>query len=364
MNNLGIYFHVPFCAKKCPYCDFFSTSYSRLNAEAYVSAVTRNISFYGDGSAVDTVYFGGGTPSLLSPEQVELIMSQLRKNFLLSDNAEITIELNPSTADEKRLLGYKNAGINRLSFGVQSMNDNELRFLGRLHSPERAAKAVLDAHKVGFNNISCDLMIGLPQQSDTDIKKSVDALSKLPITHISSYILKIEEGTPFYTDGVENLVPNDDCVSDLYLKMCEYVENCGFLQYEVSNFAKPDFQSRHNCRYWKCEDYLGIGPAAHSCYKGKRFAAAPDLNCFISSPHQNVEITEENPYSFEERSMLKLRLSEGLSLSECGNKKNDILRKIPMLEKNGYLTFKNNTISLTKKGFLMSNSIIEHLIFE
>ena len=324
MNCLGLYIHVPFCAKKCPYCDFFSTPYSRANAETYLNAVTRNIKFYGDGSAVDTVYFGGGTPSLLTPEQIGTIMSQLRNCFTLADDTEITIEVNPSTADEKRLLGYKKAGISRLSFGVQSMNENELRFLGRLHSPERAEKAVLDAKNAGFENISCDLMIGLPNQSENDIKNSVEALSKLPITHISSYILKIEKGTPFYSSGVENMLPDDDRISDLYLKMCRYIEDCGFMQYEISNFAKANFQSRHNCRYWKCEDYLGIGPAAHSCYKGKRFAVLPDLSDFIATPHQNIEITEENPYSFEERAMLKLRLSEGLPLIECGEKQKDI----------------------------------------
>ena len=364
MNTLGIYIHVPFCGKKCSYCDFYSVCYRKQQAELYVGAVLRNIRHYADTSrTVDTVYFGGGTPSLLTCEQLAEIMSAISKSFALSADAEVTLEANPSTLTPEKLRGLRSTGINRLSIGVQSMSDRELKILGRSHTAERAEKAVLDAANAGFTNISCDLMTALPEQTPDSLAASIERLSALPIQHISAYILKIEEGTPFDCRDVRSMLPDEDETAGLYLLMVRLLRERGFAQYEVSNFAKNGFESRHNCRYWKCLDYLGIGPAAHSCYNGKRFAVERDISGFISSPVQKVTVTDDAPCGFEEFAMLRLRLAEGLMLSDVEAHREEIIKKIPPLQKAGYVCFDGERVSLTPEGFLVSNSVIERLIF-
>lgn len=364
MNTLGIYIHVPFCAKKCSYCDFYSVCYTKMQAELYCDAVLRNIRHYADkNTSVDTVYFGGGTPTLLAPEQISSFLAEIKKCFTLAENAEITIEANPNTLSPDRLSKLRETGINRLSIGVQSMNNDELKFLGRTHSAERAQKTIIDAVNAGFENISCDLMIALPNQSEYSLKNSINILTSMPVTHISAYILKIEENTPFNRPEIRNIMPDDDTTAELYLSMVELLNKKGFAQYEVSNFAKTGFESRHNCRYWKCLDYLGIGSSAHSCYKGRRFAVKSDLQEFITSDVQPVEITDCSPCGFEEFAMLRLRLAEGLNLSDVESHRNEIVKKISPLEKAGYIKFNGENISLTAKGFLVSNSVIEYLIF-
>ncbi|MCM1133143.1 MAG: radical SAM family heme chaperone HemW [Ruminococcus flavefaciens] len=364
MNSLGIYIHVPFCGRKCRYCDFYSVCYSKQQAESYCRAVLRNIRHYADkNTTVDTVYFGGGTPTLLSAEQIAGFIGEIKNCFNLAVNAEITIEANPCTLTPKKLSELREAGINRLSVGVQSLNSDELDFLGRTHTAERAIKAVLDAEKAGFNNISCDLMIALPGQTAEKLKNSIDILTSLPVNHISAYILKIEENTPFNCPEIRDIMPDDDKTADLYLTMVDELKQKGFSQYEVSNFARQGFESRHNCRYWKCLDYLGIGPASHSCFMGKRFAVKPDLQAFIDSPVQPVEITDESPCGFEEYAMLRLRLAEGLNLSDVESHRSDIVKKITPLLRAGYIKYDGENIALTETGFLMSNSVIEYLIF-
>ena len=364
MNTLGIYIHVPFCGKKCSYCDFYSVSYSRDAVNAYVEAVMRNLRHYSDLSRItDTVYFGGGTPSLLSTTHISDILSELRNNFDLSPNAEITLEANPNTLTPQKLAELRKIGINRLSIGVQSLIDRELSFLGRTHSAERAVKAVIDAHAAGFENISCDLMIGIPKQTSESLERSIDGLSELPIKHISAYILKIEENTSFDCEEIRRLLPDEDEAANLYLNMVRLLEKKGFEQYEVSTFAKNGYESRHNCRYWKCLDYIGIGPSAHSCC-GKRFAAERDLSSFIGNDVQPTFITDDAPCGFEERSMLRLRLKEGLNVMQTGSHRKNIEKKIPGLINAGYAEFDGKFLSLTPKGFLVSNSVIGYLIFD
>ncbi len=365
MSTLGIYVHVPFCGKKCGYCDFYSVCYSKVQAELYVEAVLRNIRHYADKSrAVDTVYFGGGTPSLLTAEQLGAVIAEIRGRFALDPNAEVTIEANPNTLTSDKLAGLRNAGINRLSVGVQSMSDAELRLLGRSHTAERAARAVLDAADAGFRNISCDLMLGIPSQTPDSLAASIARLAELPIQHVSAYILKIEEGTPFDCGEVRTSLPDEDTTAELYLLAVRELDRHGFVQYEVSNFAKCGFESRHNCRYWRCEDYLGIGPAAHSCYGGQRFAVPRDIEGFIGSPVQPTEVTDEHPCGFEEYAMLRLRLAEGLSLADVPEHRADMEKKLPPLIKAGYVRFDGERVSLTPEGFLVSNSVIETLVFE
>lgn len=364
MKTLGIYIHVPFCGRKCSYCDFYSVNYTKKLAELYSAAIIRNIQHYSDKNMpVDTVYFGGGTPSLLAPEQIKSFINEIKICFSMTDSPEITIEANPNTLSYERLCGLREAGVNRLSIGVQSMNNNELKFLSRTHTAERAVKAVNDAYSAGFENISCDLMTALPEQTEKSLHNSINILTELPVKHISAYILKIEKGTPFDRREIYDIMPDEDTSADLYISMVEFLRQKGFAQYEVSNFAKQGFESRHNCRYWKCLDYLGIGASAHSCYKGKRFSVYPDLQNFIDSPVQSIEITDSSPCGFEEFAMLRLRLAEGLNLSDVEAHRNDIIKKIPPLIKAGYIKYNGENISLTEKGFIMSNSVIEYLIF-
>lgn len=364
MDTLGLYIHVPFCGRKCRYCAFYSDCYSPVLAEEYVNAVIRNIRHYSDkNQVVDTLYFGGGTPSLLTPMQLERIISTAVESFNLTEDAEITLEANPNTINPQKLCELRRIGINRLSLGVQSMVDDELAFLGRSHTAERAVKAVNDAFDAGFENISCDLMLGIPRQTAESLEFSINRLAELPIQHISAYILKVEENTPFDCEDVRNALPDEDTSADMYLKMCSLLESKGFEQYEVSNFAIKGFESRHNSRYWKCLDYLGIGPSAHSCYKGKRFAVPSDISDFVQSELQSTVVTDESPCGFEERAMLALRLKEGLDITSAGSHREEIERKIPHLIKAGYAQFDGRFLSLTAKGFLMSNSVIEYVIF-
>lgn len=364
MKTLGIYIHVPFCVQKCRYCGFYSVSCDRGLMNEYVSAVCRNIRRYADPArSIDTVYFGGGTPSLLDNLQFDTVLSEIYRCFRLEADAEITLEANPHTLFFDKLCKLRKTGINRLSLGVQSMKDDELKFLGRLHNAECAERAVLAAASAGFDNISCDLMLALPGQSPERLAYSIERLTSLPIRHISAYILKIEPGTPFDCNEIKAAIPDEDVAADLYLSMAEMLCERGFFQYEVSNFAENGYESRHNQRYWRCEEYIGIGPSAHSCYGGKRFAVESDLEKFISSPVQPIYITDESPCGFEEYAMLRLRLREGLDLRNTGKHRQMLEKKLPPLMESGYVNFDGNVISLTSKGFLMSNSVIGYLVF-
>ena len=361
-SSTGIYIHVPFCGKKCSYCDFYSVCYSGQQAELYVQAVVRNLRHYGEKSlTADTVYFGGGTPSLLSGEQISRIMAAIRENFALSGDAEVTLEANPVTLSPRRIEELLSAGVNRLSIGVQSMNDAELRYLGRLHSAERAEKAVLDAFETGFRNISCDLMLALPGQSEELLKQSIDRLCDLPIQHVSAYILKVEEGTPFDCDEVRSALPDEEKVSQLYLLAVSELDRHGYQQYEVSNFSIPGYESRHNCKYWRCEPYYGIGPAAHSCHDGKRFAVPPDLDAFTNAALQPETVTEPDAETDSERIMLMLRLQDGIAPSDFPACADTLMRRAkPLL--GTYLSNTDGRLRMTAEGWLVSNTILTHLL--
>lgn len=351
----GLYIHVPFCLSKCPYCDFYSIKYNKETANSYTEAVIRNIQHYGRG--FDTVYFGGGTPFLLWGKICEIL------SFIdITKDAEITVEANPCTADAKSLTALRKAGVNRISFGVQSLNDSELKALGRRHDASTAINAVKTAKKQGFDNISADIMLGTPGQTSESAAQTIHQLSLLPVTHISAYMLKIEENTPFAKAKLE--LPDEDEICSIYLKSTELLNNLGFDQYEISNYAKKGFSCRHNLKYWNCEEYLGIGPAAHSYYNGKRFFAPRDLNAFISSEYQKTITEDQKPCGHEEYAMLRLRLTEGLSLSEYEELGGDadamkrVLSTIPY----EYFSINGDTLSLTPKGFLVSNMIIGRLL--
>ena len=359
MMPTGIYIHIPFCAKKCPYCDFYSCSYSKSMAEQFTDALIKEIENFKGGVSADTVYFGGGTPSLIPAEFTEKILSAVKNRFELL-NPEITLEVNPCTVNYEKLMKYREMGINRLSTGVQSMNDNELKLLGRSHTAEKAVQVILDAEKCGFENISADVMIGLPGQNCKTLENTIQKLSELPLTHISSYILKIEEGTPFDNEEFIRSMPDDDFVSDMYLCMVKSLSEKGFKQYEISNFSKPGFESRHNLKYWRCMEYIGFGCSAHSFYDGRRFYCTDNLDSYIKNGAEKV-ITDESPAGDDEKIMLGLRLSEGININDYPERKDDIIKKSELLKKAGYVNFDGRILSLTPKGFLVSNMIINEV---
>ncbi|MDR0947315.1 MAG: radical SAM family heme chaperone HemW [Ruminococcus sp.] len=346
---IGLYIHVPFCKRKCRYCDFYSVTRTDLT-EDYVKAAIRNIKTYGD-IIFDTVYFGGGTPSLLSPNQIGEI---LRCADLAAD-CEITLECNPNSAAEEIFKSFAETGINRISIGVQSLCDETLLTLGRLHNAETAVKTLMAAVKI-FKNVSADLMIGLPGQTVYDIQTSIKTFAEIGLNHISIYMLKIEADTPFYKNPPEDL-PDEDRVAELYLETVKTAEENGFCQYEISNFAKPGYESKHNTKYWECNEYIGIGPSAHSYYGGKRFAVKRDLGDFLNAPVQNTYITDENPGSADERIMLNLRLTQtGIKTAPA------LTEKILPFIKAGFLKTDNERLTLTPQGCLVSNPIIGEII--
>ena len=345
---------MPFCRRKCLYCDFYSQTDLSLT-DSYVKAVVRNIR--AANITADTVYLGGGTPSLLSGAQIYDILSAAD----ISADAEISAECNPDSATLQLMRDFRAAGINRLSIGIQSFNDDELKMMGRLHNSRQAAEAIQNAQKAGFENISADLMLGLPYQTEETVRDNIRKLAELNVTHISAYMLKIEPDTPFSKRQL--ILPDEDGYANIYLETVERLSDKGFRQYEISNFAKTGAESRHNLRYWRCEEYFGTGPSAHSCMNGRRFYVPKDISAYISSPHQQEIISDDAPCTEEEKMMLSLRLAEGCDISSCKNK-DRIIRAAKPMEAHRLLKINGNRIILTPEGFLLSNEIICRLTDE
>lgn len=362
MNNLGIYIHIPFCKRKCPYCDFYSLAESEDIKADYVSALIKHIrSFKDKALTADTVYFGGGTPTALDASQLADILSAVKDSFTLTQDCEITTEANPCTVDFDYLKKLYDSGFNRISFGVQSAQENELSSLGRLHTFGQAENAVISAQSAGFDNISCDLMIGIPGQTQDSLCDSIDKLSALGITHISAYMLKIEKGTAFDCDAIRQSVANDDEAADLYLKAVEKLSSNGFEQYEISNFCRRSRISKHNYKYWILSDYLGFGPCAHSYFEGKRFFFERDISGYIKNPDSVLRIEDDNPDKLCEYTMLSLRLSSGISRDEfimLGGNPDRFDKVSKMLVCASLAEYTDSGVRLTPQGFLLSNSII------
>ena len=355
-SNTGLYIHVPFCLSKCPYCDFYSVRYSRDKAALYADAVIRNLKHYG--FKFGTVYFGGGTPILLY-EHIGRILEAAD----IAEGAEITVEANPCMAEPKVLGSLAYAGVSRISFGVQSMISSELEFLGRRHTVKQAENALKNARKAGFENISADMMLGLRGQDENSIFETVTALEQLGVSHISAYILKVEEGTPFAERELS--LPDEDRTAELYLYTVKLLEQRGYRQYEISNFCRNGYESRHNLKYWRCEEYIGIGAAAHSYLDGKRFCVSPDIDSFISSPVQSVTVTDGNAGGWEEYAMLRLRLAEGLKFADAARfGREDELRSNMAKLPDTLVNITKDGISLTPEGFVISNAVIGKLIFD
>ena len=367
MNPIGLYLHIPFCDGKCAYCNFFSccprTDLSDLTE--YTERLIDSITVWGKSldRTVDTVYFGGGTPSLMGHDRLNHILDTVFLSFDVADHAEITVEVNPSSTDELDFDRMKQAGFNRLSIGLQSANENELKLLGRRHSVDDARRTVERAQTAGFDNISLDVMLAIPEQTMASLDKTLEFCASCKVQHISCYILKIEEGTRFYQMKDQLPLFDDDEQAAFYEHTVQKLAELGFEQYEISNFSLKDRESRHNLHYWQDEEYLGLGPSAHSFLDGKRFYYDSDFRRF----YENQICDESDGGDSDEYIMLALRLTEGLLFDDykkrIGHSVSENLISAAMrLERQGLCYVSDHSIALTVKGFLVSNAVISYLL--
>lgn len=367
---LGLYLHVPFCRGKCPYCDFYSLPENGETMDRYTEEMEKALLRWGEEHGreeAETVYFGGGTPNLLGPKRLLRLLNAVKTAFSLNPEAEITLEANPTYVDQPFFQELRQGGFNRLSLGVQSGDPEQLKFLGRSHSPEEAARAVEAARSGGFENLSLDLMLGLPGDAGETREKllrSISFVTALEPEHLSAYLLKVEEGTPFAAQGVQ--IPEGDEAAEQYLMCVEELEKRGFSQYEISNFSKPGRESRHNLIYWRGEEYLGFGPGAHSFYRGKRFYYPRDLAAFLKGAPPCPD--GEGGY-FEEYAMLNLRLTRGLRREDCkrrfGQRGEEQFEQVLARSETcpAHLVLKDrDRLSFTPEGFLVSNALLLRLI--
>ncbi|MDR1693391.1 MAG: radical SAM family heme chaperone HemW [Oscillospiraceae bacterium] len=378
MPNLGVYIHIPFCASKCLYCDFYSLpDASDKLMDSYVKALIRHMDeashYMGKGSkggvALDTVYFGGGTPTVLGPARLGELLSALRKRFNLVTSPEITVEANPGTVTLKTLKKLRKAGFNRISIGVQALQSNLLQTLGRTHTGEQAADAVRDAAEAGFLNISADILYGIPGQTRAQFSETLRAVCTWRLTHISLYGLKLEEGTPLA--AADPVLPGDDEQADCYLAAVDLLRQEGFQQYEISNFAKRGYLCRHNYKYWTLEPYVGFGAAAHSDFGSKRYSIVKDIRAYVSKMQEGEAVIEESQaIPMSERAgeyvMLGLRTANGVSSNEYTRlfraSFDSLENKLERCAKWGLAETEGDRWHLTPKGFLVSNQIIGELL--
>ncbi len=324
--------------------------------DRYTNALISQINQWGGklDRPIDTVYLGGGTPSLLNQRLIPLLKA-VSTSFNVLENAEITLEINPSCSIEEVLQNAKAAKVNRLSIGAQSGLDRELLQLGRAHTVKDTATTVRRAKDLGFSNISLDLMLGLPDSDLHSLRTSLDFFIQLDVPHISAYILKIEPHTAFYSKASSLNLPDDDAVAQQYLFMCDYLKKHNYRHYEISNFCKIGFEGKHNLKYWHCEEYLGLGAAAHSFLNGKRFYFKNDLKGFIN----NADVVDDGVGGdISEKIMLALRLDSGFEFENRLPKCSNALKKNQLAEING------NRLSLTDKGMLVSNAVISEILEE
>lgn len=372
MKESALYVHVPFCDHKCVYCDFYSiiTTY---NVEPFLDHLKKEIEFYSylfkEDHRFTSVFFGGGTPSLLCPENLNDIILHLKKYFIVSDDAEITLETNPGTVTNEKLKNFLESGVNRISIGIQSFYDDDLRFLTRIHNKKTAVDTVLNASYAGYNNISIDLIFNLPGQSKQKWLHNLNEAVNLPVNHISAYSLILEKGTilnKLVLDGIVKMQDND-YDADLYETTIDFLTSKGFNQYEVSNFAKDGYECLHNKAYWRHRDYLGLGPSAHSFMNGKRWWNFSSVKRYISEidKNGNAEAGSEMPRQnelLEEYIMLGLR-STGINLNEVETRfgKDWYLNNsafLDNLEKNGFISRSGEQLRLTSRGYAVCDEII------
>ncbi len=371
MKKLGIYVHIPFCRQKCSYCDFYSVNWNDESENKYVEAVLNEIKGYKErlnGQYVaDSVFFGGGTPTIIKPESLYKIMEALRDLIEVNKNSEISMEANPNTLTFEKLREYREIGINRLSIGVQSLNDDILKKIGRVHDSRQAIESIDRAKSAGFSNINTDVMFNIPGQEVSDIEDTISRLIERNIEHISFYSLKLEKGTPMYALEKNNkiVMPDEEYEREMYYAGRSLMERNNFLQYEISNFSKNGFECRHNLKYWSQDVYIGLGPSAHSFMDGVRYSNPADLKMYCVSGFNRI-VHERMNYEdlMFEYIMLRLRLSEGVDIHEFNSRfSTDFIKiyqeQISHLGKNNLIELSDGHIKLTEKGMDISNYVFE-----
>ena len=375
-NSLGIYIHIPFCVQKCHYCDFCSSPAGEEQKEKYVSALIENIvssaKYFADKN-VDSIFFGGGTPTCLSSDRLTDILSSIKKHYRVCDCAEITLECNPATADFSDFKRLVDCGFNRLSMGLQSSHNEELKALGRIHTFEDFEKTFNEARQAGFLNISLDLMYGIPYQTEESFKKTLETAIAFSPEHISAYALKIEPGTVFFKNRSSLILPDEDSEYNMYKMACELLCKNGYDHYEISNYAQKGHRSVHNLKYWNCDDYVGFGVSAHSCLGRSRYAVKSDVQGYIRAIDSGdcdyftkIESLSDEEF-FEEYIMMRMRLLDGLSLSDCKEKFSKELpakyteRMNPFIN-SGHILYKNGSYSLSDDGMYLSNYILSDIL--
>ena len=369
--SLGLYIHIPFCKSKCAYCDFYSLPHREEEMDAYCAALSAHLIETAPrcaSYAVDTVFFGGGTPSYLGPKRLGALLKTVKKHYALARHAEVTLEANPDSAkDVKSLKVLRKAGFNRISLGVQSTDDALLRAIGRIHTFAEAKEAVASARKAGFSNISCDLIFGLPGQTMAHWQKTLDDILSLDVEHLSCYGLMLEEGTPLYEKRASLTIPDDELQADMYLFTVEHLARHGYKQYEISNFAKEGFPSRHNLRYWQLKEYAGFGPGAHSDLGGVRYAYEKDFAAYLRG---ELNLSESEVIDPRERDgeylRLSLRITAGVSPAEYEKRFcrpfAPLEKMLLAFEKEGLAAKEADFWHLTPRGFLLSNAVIAELL--
>ena len=367
---LGLYIHIPFCKAKCAYCDFYSLAHSEEKMDAYMAALLRHLEEVAPraaGMQVDTVYFGGGTPSYLGAARLCRILQTVLRRYDVARDAEITLEANPDSAgDWKELRKLRRAGFNRLSLGVQSTDDALLRRIGRVHTYEQVQQAVMAARKAKFTNLSLDLIYGLPGQTMEDWQRTLADAVALGSEHLSCYGLKLEEGTSLWQQRQTLTLPDDDAQADMYLYTVAALGEMGYEQYEISNFAKSGKESRHNLKYWRMEEYAGFGPGAHSDFGGVRYGYVRDIDSYIAGrlvlSESETDSTLARDYEYV---MLSLRTAAGIDRQTFEKRYRQRFQPMETLfeqyEKAGLASRTEGGWRLTPRGFLVSNSIIAAL---
>ena len=371
-QTLGLYLHIPFCVQKCNYCDFCSAPASKEHRDAYVEALCRHLiatSKKARDHKVDTVYFGGGTPTVLPPSDLSRILDTVRTHYDLAADAEITTECNPVTRCDGLFEGLLSAGVNRLSIGLQSIHEEELRLLGRLHGYKEFCDTFTAARRAGFGNISADVMFGIPAQTPQSFTQTLTALCDLSPEHISAYGLRIEEGTPFHKNRSSLPLPDEDTEAQMAELVSTLLPTRGYARYEISNYARPGKESRHNLRYWLRSPYLGFGPAAHSFFAGERFETLPDTHAYVeavkgedfaslAANRQQLSKTEER----EEYVMLRMRLARGIDRADFAHRFGTSFEECygdpSALVRGGFLENNADRIAFTARGMQLSNAIL------
>ena len=372
MNPLAIYIHVPFCKQKCAYCDFASFSGKEESWQRYFDALLEEISSWKDELRVRearSIFFGGGTPSLVPAEYIARVMAKLKEYIAFAPDIEVTLEANPGTVTKDKLEIYREAGINRLSFGVQSFDAGLLKNLGRIHNPGEAREAVLLAWECGFENISIDLMYALPGQSMEMWLDTLKTAAGLPLTHISAYSLIVEEGTAMHrrVQAGEAIIPDDDEVNEMQRLAVDFLKRHGFERYEISNYARTGFESRHNCTYWLGGEYLGLGSAAHSLLNDMRFGNPTGLEDYIGGMRMLDKVQRSLSDRKEELIMLSTRMVRGLDLEMWQREfDEDFLKKhekaVRKMMNYGLVEIEDKHLRLTTMGLELQDSVVLELM--